>query len=90
MLILTVAASRGGGMQPLVNANQQINLNRSGFFKTGGPGHPGFLLEAYIRADDKVLVETIQWFNANGACISGAFYNGKLTGMAGLAFIDKQ
>ena len=53
-------------------------------------GHPGFLLEAYIRADDKVLVETIQWFNANGDRISGAFYNGKLTGMAGLAFIPKQ
>ncbi len=53
-------------------------------------GHPGFLLEAYIRADDNMLVETIQWFNANGDRLSGAFYNGKLTGMAGLAFIPKQ
>ena len=53
-------------------------------------GHPGFLLEAYIRADDNVLVETIQWFNVNGDRLSGAFYNGKLTGMAGLAFIPKQ
>jgi len=52
-------------------------------------GHPGFLREAKIRVDDNKLVEDYQWYNANGDQMYGAFFDGKLTGMAGLAFIPK-
>jgi hypothetical protein len=52
-------------------------------------GHPGFLRQAKIRLDDNKLVEDYQWYNANGDQIYGAFFDGKLTGMAGLAFIPK-
>lgn len=52
-------------------------------------GHPGFLREARIRAEDNKLIEDYQWYNANGDQMYGAFFDGKLTGMAGLAFIPK-
>jgi hypothetical protein len=52
-------------------------------------GHPGFLRQATIRVDDKKLVEDYEWYNANGDHMYGAFFDGKLTGMAGLAFIPK-
>jgi hypothetical protein len=52
-------------------------------------GHPGFLRAASIRVEDNKLVEDYQWYNANGDQMNGAFYDGQLTGMAGLAFIPK-
>ena len=52
-------------------------------------GHPGFLREAKIRLEDNKLIEDYQWYNANGDQMYGAFFDGKLTGMAGLAFIPK-
>jgi hypothetical protein len=49
---------------------------------------PGFLRELWLREDGK-MVATYEWFNAAGDHISGFFYDGKLTGMAGLAYISK-
>ena len=51
---------------------------------------PGFLRESYYRTDDDTLVELYEWLAPNGDRISGAFYNGKLTGIAGLAYIPKE
>ena len=51
---------------------------------------PGFLRESYYRPEDDTLVEIYEWLAPNGDKISGAFYNGKLTGIAGLAYIPKQ
>jgi len=51
---------------------------------------PGFLRESYYRPEDDTLVAIYEWLAPNGDKISGAFYNGKLTGMAGLAYIAKQ
>jgi len=53
-------------------------------------GHPGYLTEQYKRQDDGKMVSTYVWLNANGDKIAGIFYDGKLTGMAGLSFIPKQ
>ncbi|PKO14324.1 MAG: hypothetical protein CVU39_14905 [Chloroflexi bacterium HGW-Chloroflexi-10] len=50
---------------------------------------PGFLSEQYLRKDDGKMVSTYQWFHANGDHMSGFFYDGMLTGMAGLVFIPK-
>lgn len=50
---------------------------------------PGFLLEQNLQTDGR-LVETYEWYHANGDRMAGHFYNGVLTGIAGLAFIPKQ
>jgi hypothetical protein len=51
---------------------------------------PGFLREQYYRPDDDKLVEMYEWYAPNGDRMSGAFYNGLLTGMAGLVFIPAE
>ncbi len=51
---------------------------------------PGLLREQYHRPDDDTMVAIYEWLAANGDRISGAFYNGKLTGMAGLAYIPAE
>lgn len=48
---------------------------------------PGFLREQYYREEDGMLVSNYSWYNAAGDRISGIFFDGKLTGMAGLAYI---
>jgi hypothetical protein len=48
---------------------------------------PGFLREVYYREDDGKIVSTYSWYNAAGDRISGIFFDGKLTGIAGLAYI---
>lgn len=51
---------------------------------------PGFLRESYYRPEDDTLVEIYEWLAPNGDRLAGSFYNRKLTGMAGLAYIPKQ
>jgi len=51
---------------------------------------PGFLREQYYRPDDDTIVEMYEWYAPNGDRMSGAFYNGLLTGMAGLVFIPAE
>jgi hypothetical protein len=51
---------------------------------------PGFLREQYHRPDDDKIVEMYEWYSPNGDRMSGAFYNGLLTGMAGLVFIPAE
>ncbi|PKO00886.1 MAG: hypothetical protein CVU42_01875 [Chloroflexi bacterium HGW-Chloroflexi-4] len=51
---------------------------------------PGFLREQYFRTDDNKMVAIYEWLAPNGDRISGAFYNGLLTGMAGLAYIPAE
>lgn len=53
-------------------------------------GSPGFLREQYYREDDGMLVSTYSWYNAAGDRISGIFFNGRLTGIAGLAYIKTE
>jgi hypothetical protein len=53
-------------------------------------GSPGFLREQYHRPDDDTIVEMFEWYAPNGDRMSGAFYNGLLTGMAGLVFIPAE
>jgi len=48
---------------------------------------PGFLREQYLREEDGKLVSNYNWYNAAGDRISGIFFDGKLTGIAGLAYI---
>jgi len=52
-------------------------------------GSPGFLFEQYHRVDDNMLISQYFWLNGKGDRISGYFLNGKLTGMAGLVFIEE-
>lgn len=52
-------------------------------------GSPGFLIEQYHRVDDNLLISLYNWFDGKGGRISGYFLNGKLTGMAGLAYIKE-
>lgn len=47
---------------------------------------PGFLREAYEK--DGVIKENYEWYNSDGARITGFFLDGQLTGIAGLAFIQ--
>ena len=49
---------------------------------------PGFLRESYF-ADD-VIKSTYEWYAPNGDRMSGFFLNGRLTGMAGLAYIPAE
>jgi hypothetical protein len=51
---------------------------------------PGFLREQYYREEDGMLVSTYSWYNAAGDRISGIFFNGRLTGIAGLAYIKAE
>jgi hypothetical protein len=51
--------------------------------------HPGYLSEMVLR-EDGTMTTSYQWFDALGNRITGHFIDGKLTGMAGLAFIPKQ
>jgi len=51
---------------------------------------PGFLRESYYRPEDDTLVEIYEWLAPNGDRLAGSFYNRKLTGIAGLAYIPKQ
>ncbi len=51
-------------------------------------GSPGFLREQYIREDDGVIVATYNWYNADGDRMTGIFFNGRLTGMMGLNYIE--
>jgi hypothetical protein len=50
---------------------------------------PGFLLDQYYREDDGKIVSTFSWYNAKGDRITGIFFDGLLTGMMGLNFIEK-
>lgn len=50
---------------------------------------PGFLLDQYYREDDGKIVSTYSWYNAKGDRITGIFFDGLLTGMMGLNFIEK-
>jgi len=47
---------------------------------------PGFLREEILREDDGKIKSTYYWYNADGEVISGIFYDGLLTGMAGLSY----
>ena len=49
---------------------------------------PGFLRESYF-ADEKTK-STYEWYASNGDRMSGFFLDGRLTGMAGLAFIPAE
>jgi len=49
---------------------------------------PGFLLDQYYREDDGKMVSTYSWYNAKGDRITGIFFDGLLTGMMGLNFIE--
>ncbi len=51
-------------------------------------GSPGFLYEQYYRPEDNTMVSLYTWLSGNGERISGFFYNGKLTGMAGLVYLE--
>jgi hypothetical protein len=51
--------------------------------------HPGYLSEMVLR-EDGTMTTSYQWFNARGDRITGYFIDGKLTGIAGLAFIPKE
>ena len=48
---------------------------------------PGFLREVYYREEDGKIVSNYSWCNADGDRIIGIFFDGKLTGIAGLAYI---
>ncbi len=50
---------------------------------------PGFLLEQILREDGR-LQKTVNWYAPNGDRITGTFYDNKMTGIAGLAFIPKE
>ncbi len=52
-------------------------------------GSPGFLIEQRHREDDNVLISQYIWLDGKGGRISGYFLNGKLTGMAGLVYIQE-
>lgn len=49
---------------------------------------PGFLRESYFA--DEVIKSSYEWYAPNGDRMSGFFLNGRLTGMAGLAFIPAE
>ncbi len=49
---------------------------------------PGFLRESII-ADD-VIKSSYEWYAPNGDRMTGIFFDGRLTGMAGLAFIPAE
>ncbi len=49
---------------------------------------PGFLLDQYYREDDGKIVSTYSWYNAKGDRITGIFFDGLLTGMTGLNFLE--
>lgn len=51
-------------------------------------GSPGFLYEQYYRPDDNTMVSFYTWLSGKGERMSGFFYNGKLTGMAGLVYLE--
>ncbi len=48
---------------------------------------PGFLSEQVLREDGR-MVATYLWFNAKGDKMVGIFYDGKLTGIAGLSYVS--
>jgi hypothetical protein len=50
---------------------------------------PGFLREAILQQDGK-LKTVYEWYAPNGDRISGIFFEGLLTGMAGLAYIPAE
>lgn len=47
---------------------------------------PGFIREQWLREDDGKIVSTYFWHSADGYVLSGIFYDGLLTGMAGLSY----
>jgi len=49
---------------------------------------PGFLREQYLREEDSKIVSTYGWYNAAGDRMVGIFYDGMLTGIMGLNFIE--
>jgi hypothetical protein len=49
---------------------------------------PGFLREEYIRQDDGKVINTYNWYSHKGDKIVGIFYDGLLTGVMGLNFIE--
>lgn len=51
-------------------------------------GSPGFLYEQYYRPDHNTMVSFYTWLSGNRERMSGFFYNGKLTGMAGLVYLE--
>jgi len=51
-------------------------------------GHPGFMSQQVLREDGRVETN-YNWYAANGDRIIGIFFNGVITGIAGLAYIPK-
>ncbi len=52
-------------------------------------GSPGFR-NAMVLLEDGRIETDYKWYNANGDRMIGFFFNGRMTGMAGLAFIPKE
>lgn len=52
-------------------------------------GSPGFLSEQTLREDGRIEIH-YSWYAANGDRIIGIFFDGVITGIAGLAYIPKQ
>jgi hypothetical protein len=52
-------------------------------------GHPGFMSQQVLREDGRVETN-YNWYAANGDRIIGIFFDGVITGIAGLAYIPKQ
>jgi hypothetical protein len=52
-------------------------------------GHPGFMSQQVLREDGR-LETNYNWYAANGDRIAGIFFDGVITGIAGLAYIPKQ
>ena len=51
-------------------------------------GSPGFLRETYVREDDGKIYTNYNWYNAAGDRITGIFYDGMLTGIIALNYIE--
>jgi hypothetical protein len=49
---------------------------------------PGFMSEQVLREDGR-MEDHFNWYNANGDRLIGMFYDGQLTGIAGLVFLPK-
>jgi hypothetical protein len=47
---------------------------------------PGFIREEMHRTDDGKIKSVYYWYSASGDVISGIFYDGMLTGIAGLSY----
>jgi hypothetical protein len=52
-------------------------------------GHPGFMSQQVLREDGR-METNYNWYAANGDRIVGIFFDGVITGIAGLAYIPKQ